>query len=103
METLSEHFAPFEKKETAAAASEKDPGKQPTILNLLLTVRGEISKGADSSQQPKQTLSLLTDPDHRTGKRKEMVAALVNRIMSSSSTGLTQLPVNANWDLNPLS
>ena len=35
METLSEHFAPFKKKETAAAASDKDLGKQPTIGNLL--------------------------------------------------------------------
>ena len=67
MQTLSEHFAPFEKKETAAAASEKE-GKQTTIGNLLLTFR------ENTTTQPKQTVSILTDPDPRTGKRKEVVA-----------------------------
>jgi hypothetical protein len=46
METVSEHSATFKKKEAAA---------------------GKISKGADSSKQPKQTMSILTDPVPRTG------------------------------------
>ena len=64
------------------------------LLEINCYSSGKISKGADSSQQPKQTVSILTDPDPRTGKRKEVVAARVNRIISSSSTSLKQLLIN---------
>ena len=46
-------------------------------------------------------MSILTDPDPRTGKMKEVVAARVNRFMFSSSTGLTQLLVNCKLGSQP--
>ena len=62
METLSEDFAPFEKKEPAAAASDKDLGKQPTIG---IYSPGKISKAADSSQHPKQDSVNFNRPQNR--------------------------------------
>ena len=90
----SRTFCSFREERDSSSSFWEGSWKTANYWKFTVNSSGKISKGADSSQQPKQTVSILTDPDPRTGKRKELVAARVNSFISSSSNGLTQLSVN---------